>query len=166
LTRLSQAAGESLEEYLAFTHVLYWNRRKVWVQHNGISGRWRINKATHKPQFTPTSRIAAPDYYGCVKGRFVAFDAKSEQDMSWRLPKEREHQFDTLRQLAAAGAICWFAVEQRPSQVMRLLRITPDSPWPAIRFRYHSLPECLEVSWSGLFGGYDWLAAVEAWWLT
>lgn len=164
MSRLSQAAGESLEDALAFTHTLYWTRRKVWLQHNGISGRWRINQSTRQKQFTPTSRVAAPDYYGCVAGRFIAFDAKSEQDMSWRLPREREHQFETLKDLADAGAVCWFAVECRPSNIMRLIRVVRHSDWPAVRFREPADP-MLEVGWSGLYGGYDWLGVVEAAWL-
>ena len=92
---------------LAFVHAGYWNRQRVWVRHNGIAGVWRIDRRTGQRVFTPISREAAPDYYGCVDGRFVAFDAKTtDHNARWRLDKERAHQYQLMLDLASAGAVC------------------------------------------------------------
>ena len=166
MTRLSQAVGHSLEDVLAFTHAGYWNRQRVWVRHNGIAGVWRIDRRTGQRAFTPISREAAPDYYGCVDGRFVAFDAKTtDHNARWRLDKERAHQYQLMLDLALAGAVCWFAIEQRSQQALHLLRIVPASPYPIVVFESLGLPDRLEIPWSDRAGGYDWLPLVRESWL-
>ena len=168
----SQIAGQSLEGLLDFGHALYWNREQAWVRHNGVKGQFRSRRGG-KAEFTPSPDKGAPDYYGCVDGRMVAFDAKSHgSDETWILPADRLHQFWRLADIAAAGGISWFAIEHKPSSTLMLLRIRtadqfmdkgmliPRSP----RLKFPPPPDVLAVPDAG--GWYDWLSVVRAHWLT
>lgn len=128
----SWAKGHSLEQLLNHTHNMYLAQGKAWVQHNGIAGTWHSG-GKGKPVFAPISREAAPDYYGCVGGKFVAFDAKSTTNKKyWRLHKKDGHQFDRLRTISQHGGVAFFLVEFLEVHEVRMLRIAPDSPWPKV----------------------------------
>jgi penicillin-binding protein-related factor A (putative recombinase) len=167
----SQIAGQSLEDVLNFAHKLYANRGQTWVRHNEIRGRFR-SRGGGQAEFTPSPAKGAPDYYGCVDGRMIAFDAKSHgSDDAWILPTDRLHQFWRLADIAAAGGICWFAIEHRPSQLLYLLRIRAvqsigDHQFSGDRpqLKFPPPPDVLTVPDAG--GWYDWLSVVRAHWLT
>lgn len=164
-----QRAGMTLESALNFAHSTYFNRGQGWVEHNGIAGVWHTDpKSKRGKVFRPISRQSAPDYYGSIDGRFIAFDAKSHgSDDPWILPRERIHQYYRLRDIAGAGrAIAWFAIEHRPSRILMLLRIFPtnlefprDIPW----LEFPPPPGVLQVSDVG--GWYDWLPIVRKNWI-
>ena len=69
----SQIVGQSLEDMLNFAHSLYLNRGEAWVKHNEIRGRFR-SRRDGRAEFTPSPAKGAPDYYGCVDGRMIAFE--------------------------------------------------------------------------------------------
>jgi len=161
--RASQQAGAGLESALDFIHNLYWNRDKVWVQHNGIAGVWR-GRPGEERLFHPVSREAAPDYYGCIKGLFVAFDAKTTANVGiWRLKADQIHQRTRLVRLHEAGALTWFAVECREQNVLYLYP-PREIEWPSVDFK-HPDPGTLQVPWDERVGGYDWLRAVISNWI-
>ena len=159
----AQRVGASLEALLTFTHNLYWNRYQIWIEHNGISGVWRSGRAGKR--FTPVSREAAPDYYGCVGGRFVAFDAKSTKNKTrWRLHADYGHQFERLQKIHVAGGVAFFFVECRHHKFSLLLRVTDEMDWPVVSF---SEPLGSDVAFVTLNteGFYDWALQVPQSWL-
>ena len=167
----SQIAGQSLEDLLDFAHSLYWNRERVWVRHNEIRGRFR-SRGGGQAEFTPSPAKGAPDYYGCIDGRMIAFDAKSTGNKkTWMLDGRRVHQYLDLCEIAVAGGVCWFAVEYRLSQTLYLLRVQPPFPEtafmqsvPKLDFLNDKLPaHTLVVAYEE--GYYDWLKAVRSEWL-
>ena len=169
---LSQISGQSLEDALNFAHSLYANRGQVWVRHNEIRGRFR-SRGGGQAEFTPSPAKGAPDYYGCVDGRMVAFDAKSTGNKkTWMLDGRRVHQYHDLLEIARAGGVCWFAVEHRPSQILYLARVRPPFPDTAFMQRVPKLdftrdvlpPDVISVAYQE--GFYDWLSVIRVHWLT
>ena len=159
--------GRSLEKTLNHTHQLYWDRHRVWVRHNRIAGMWRGRGPGRKARFTPAPDKTAPDFYGCDRGRFLAFDSKEvkkEGSRRWLLDKRFLHQAERLRFLAAAGALAWFAVEHTSAGKLYLLRMYPDSPRPAVDFG-PPLDDALLVVRKNEDGWYDWLQAVRTFWI-
>ena len=162
-----QASGQTLEGILDFAHSTYWNRSKVWVRHNHIPGVWR-SRGKGKKQFTPHPDKAAPDYYACVAGQFVAFDAKTTRNkIRWRLMRDSKHQYFRLKDLAAAGSISFFAIEHKLEEVLYLLRIRAGIDWqndlPTMVFPGEEGTNLLVVPTAG--GWYDWLGPVREKWL-
>src|SRR3989304_10603234 len=107
---LSRRAGQSLEDALNFAHSLYLNRGRVGVRHNEIRGRFR-SRGGGQAEFTPSPAKGAPDYYGCIDGRMIAFDAKSTGNKkTWMLDGRRVHQYLDLCEIAGAGGGGWWLV--------------------------------------------------------
>jgi len=168
----SQIAGQSLEDLLDFAHLLYLNRGEAWVKHNEIRGRFR-SRGGGKAEFTPSPAKGAPDYYGCVDGRMIAFDAKSTGNKkTWMLDGRRVHQYLDLCEIAVAGGVCWFAVEHRLSQILYLARVQPPFPDTEFMQRVPKLDFSRDVLPSNVItvayeeGYYDWLSVVRANWFT
>jgi penicillin-binding protein-related factor A (putative recombinase) len=154
--------GRSLEKILEHSHLQYWISDRVWIHHNRIAGMWR-----GKGRFVPAPDKSAPDFYGCDRGRFLAFDAKEvkkEGAKRWLLDKRFLHQSARLRDLAAAGALAFFAVEHTAAGRLYLLRMYPDSPRPAVDFG-PPLDDALIVVRKNDDDWYDWLPAVRAGWI-
>jgi recombination protein U len=157
-SREAQRVGSSLEDLLTFTHRLYWNRHQVWVEHNGISGAFHINRG--RRVFTPQSRRSAPDYYGCIDGKFIAFDAKTTKNKTrWRLHADYGHQFERLMRIHEAGGVGFFAVEQRVAGRLWLLRVVDGMSWPVLVFDDDSTPSVTPT----VEQLYDWLPEVQKW---
>jgi len=168
----SQIAGQSLEDLLDFAHSLYWNRERVWVRHNEIRGRFR-SRGGGQAEFTPSPAKGAPDYYGCIDGRMIAFDAKSTGNKkTWMLDGRRVHQYLDLCEIAVAGGVCWFAVEYRLSQTLYLLRVNLPFADTAFGAIVPKLDFSRDVQPSNVItvayqeGYYDWLSVVRANWFT
>jgi hypothetical protein len=124
-----------------------------------VAGSWRGKR------FVPMPDKAAPDFYGCDRGKFLAFEAKECRKPRWRLDKRFGHQVERLRRLALARATAWFAVEDVPARVLWLLRIWPQSDWPVLDFRSPaSSPDLLRLA-ADPDGLYDWLPAVRTKWI-
>lgn len=159
----AQRVGASLEALLTFTHGLYWSRHNIWIEHNGISGVFRSSRKGKV--FTPVSREAAPDYYGCIQGRFVAFDAKSTKNKTrWRLHADYGHQFERLQNIHKAGGLSFFFVECRVDKIAYLLRVTEEMQWPTLSF---TDPLASGVAFTSLNteGFYDWYTELPKTWL-
>lgn len=157
----AQRVGASLEDLLTFTHILYWNRHHVWVDHNGIAGEFHMRKG--RRVFHPVSRQAAPDYYGCVDGIFIAFDAKTTKNKTrWRLHKDYAHQFTRLKDIHQAGGVSFFAIEQRVTHTMWLLKVHNRMEWPKLSFdpQESELIPRIPLNDEGL---YDWLPEARSW---
>jgi penicillin-binding protein-related factor A (putative recombinase) len=150
--------GKSLEDALTRLHRVYWQEHKVLVRHNRVAGAW---KGTH---FVPMPDKSAPDFYGCDRGKFYAFEAKQSHEHRWRLDKRFKHQFTRLQDWALAGAFAWFAVEWAPGETLHLLRVYPTSDYPVVEFREPSRDDLLKVQLNNA-GLYDWLPAVRKNWL-
>ena len=149
--------GKGLENLLNFAHVNYFNRNTdVLVDHNGTRGHF-INYRG-RPKFLPHPSKSAPDYYGCIGGQFIAFDAKSTRNKTtWNLHTKSYHQWTKLLQWSRAGALCWFAVEQRLQDVLWLVSVdfkTYNEADPP-RIRFDNPGDALAVPLDG--GWYDWL---------
>ena len=83
---------------------------------------------------------AWPDWIGFVRGRAIAFDAKSTSNRStFRAPKDRIHQFLALRRLARLHRVfSFYLVEWRnaePEPVYEAFPVSPDDEWPFVRRR-------------------------------
>jgi recombination protein U len=156
--------GSGLEALLNLAHQLYRARELAWIEHNHVAGIWRGRGAGRKPVFTPVSRQSAPDYYGCFRGRFLAFDAKEIRGRSaWRLDKRYAHQLERLQAIAAARGVAWFAVERIGSGQLWLLRIWPGCEWPVIDFAEAPNADMLKIA-RNEDGYYDWLPLVRSAW--
>jgi recombination protein U len=162
--RRSVQAGASLEALLNYVHQRYWINHHVWIRHNGIAGTWhRDPRRRGKAVFSPVKRTAAPDYYGVIYGRFVAFDAKlTNNKIRWTLGKDRIHQLQYLQEISTAGGCSWFAVEHRPSRRMLLVPIRPDTNKATVDLRSPA-EDVLQIA--DVQGYYDWLGPVLEHWI-
>jgi penicillin-binding protein-related factor A (putative recombinase) len=149
--------GSALERTLELAHQVYRDRDLVWIRHNRTAGAWRGKR------FVPMPDKSAPDYYGCLRGRFLAFEAKECRDTRWLLKTNSAHQLGRLQALAVARAVAWFAVEEVRARELTLVRIWPDSPRPAFDFRAPLEPDMLRLP-LGPEGFYDWLPLVRSAW--
>lgn len=158
--------GMGLEAMLNFGHQLYLNRNDdVMVEHNGTRGKF-IGQARGKPKFVPHGSKSAPDYYGCIDGRFIAFDAKTTRNKTrWNLDLRSEHQHLKLLDWSAAGAVCWFAVEFKLTDTLYLFRV--DHRYEPVRPSV-KLPPAVDlriITCAMTAGWYDWLPLVRFGWL-
>ena len=157
--------GKPLEAMLNFAHELYLNRQPdVRVEHNGTRGTFKSRGG--KGVFVPDVSKSAPDYYGCIGGQFVAFDAKTTQNKKrWSLHRKSAHQYQSLLDWSKAGAICWFAVEFRLTQTLYLFRVDHrhEPAMPTLK-----LPPAVDlriITCSMSDGWYDWLPMVRFGWV-
>jgi hypothetical protein len=138
--------------------------------------------------FIPDPGKARPDYSGTLAGGIsIHFDAKTMNDtVGWRLPKKNLHQYEDLLEQARMGAIAFFLVECRSAAAVYLLRVHPEIPVvngrPEIMFagipvadwrlEKHADHRCKHQAITtpvfcvpAVDGTYDWLTAVERFWL-
>lgn len=158
--------GRGLEAALDLAHDLYWKRERILIRHYGISGRWFGGHPGEPPRFVSFPKDQQPvDYHGCLRGRLVVFDAKQEKRGNrWRLDKRYAHQHERLQSWAASGAIAFFAIEAVSRRRLFLLRIRPESPWPALDFAAPLHSDVLVVR-PNEEGYYDWLTLIRLHWL-
>ncbi len=151
---------------LDFAHVRYLNlHADVRVEHNGTRGVFRSGRGG-KANFVPHPNKSAPDYYGCIDGRMIAYDAKSTRNKrTWRLDKRSQHQWHKLFNWARVGALTWFAVEHRLEDQLYLVPVTWESfdPSRPPRLRFEEPGDALVVPFNE--GWYDWLDPVRDLWL-
>src|SRR3972149_9885988 len=107
-------SGRSLEYLLTFAHSRYADRGIAKIEHNGTMGRFV--KQAGKLVMIPAAGGSAPDYYGSVNGRMLAFDGKRVHTQGgWHLHRDRLHQFHKLQSWARIGqAVSFFAIQEAP----------------------------------------------------
>lgn len=181
--RDSQAYGKAFEEVLEYVHAAYLRQGRAAIYHNQIAGRF-----VSQGLFVPDPGKARPDFSGTLAGGIsVHFDAKTMADTcGWRLPKESLHQYDELLEQAKMGAVTFFLIECRASEIICLLRVDPtipvvdgrpeimfaDVPVADWRMEKHADRRCKHKAITNpvfcvpaVDGTYDWLTAVERFWL-
>ena len=180
-----QVEGQTFEELLDWIHKGYLARGRAAIYHNKVAGKF-----IRQGQFIPDPALARPDYSGTLAGGIsVHFDAKTMADTcGWRLPKESLHQYEELLEQARMGAVAFFLVECRLSETVYLLRVHPEVPIgedgrPGLifadvpvadwRLEKHADHRCKHRAITNpafcvpaVDGTYDWLTAVERFWLS
>ncbi len=151
-----------------FAHERYLNTMDdARIEHNGTKGMFK-SRGRGKPVFVPSPSKSAPDYYGCIGGQFIAFDAKTTRNKkTWRLKTNSVHQYDKLLAWSAAGAHCWFAVEHVETRTLYMVKVhasrTVEDRRPKINF---PTPNDLSVlPCVARDGWYDWLPIIRFTWL-
>ncbi len=83
---------------------------------------------------------AWPDWIGFVRGRAIAFDAKSTSNKAtFRAPSDRVHQFLALQRLVRLHEVFsfylveWRSVEPEPDY--EIFPVSPDDEWPFVHRR-------------------------------
>lgn len=160
-------SGRSLEALLNFGHQLYADRGLALVDPNGTRGIFI--KRAGKLTMIPAAGGSAPDYYGSIDGRSLAFDAKRVTAKGgWHLHRDSLHQFHTLHRWARVGkAVCFFAIEEARQSRLWLLRVTgEENPFelPGLRFNAEPGDGLLRLE-RNTDGWFDWLAVVREVWL-
>jgi len=161
-------SGRSLEYLLTFAHTRYADRGLAKIEHNGTMGRFI--KQTGKLTMVPAAGGSAPDYYGSVNGRMLAFDAKRVHTQGgWHLHRDRLHQFHKLQSWARIGqAVSFFAIEEARNSRLWLLRVTgEENPFelPGLRFNTEPGSGLLQMPMNPE-GWYDYLPILIQAWLT
>jgi len=167
ITSGPREAGQSLEYLLSFGHQLYADRGLAIIEHNGTRGRF-IRRGS-EAAMVPAAGGSAPDYYGSVGGRFIAFDAKKVSAKGgWHHYRDRLHQFHKLQSWARIGqAVSFFAIEEARNTRLWLLRVTgEENPFhlPGLRFNVESSEGLLQVAMNDE-GWYDWLPTITQNWM-
>jgi len=160
-------SGQSLEYLLTFAHTRYADHGLAKIEHNGTMGRFI--KQAGKLTMIPAAGGSAPDYYGSISGRMLAFDAKRVHTQGgWHLHRDRLHQFHKLQSWARVGqAVSFFAIEEARNSRLWLLRVTgEENPFelPGLRFNVEPGAGLLQVPMNQ-DGWYDYLPVLQYHWL-
>jgi penicillin-binding protein-related factor A (putative recombinase) len=160
--------GKAFQDVLELSHTSYRSLGRAEVLFMGTRARPRRDKESG--ELVWTSEESMPDYVGCIHrphgpGAFVCFDAKTTNETSWKLPVKMQHQQRTLADFAAAGGICFFAVEFRALQRCYLDRVFWADRDGRASVRPRGILPNRPLIVAPTNGLYDWLSIVETYWL-